>query len=244
VALTCIALADAGEGRSAAALEEIERVLGQMDIDRDAPIDVVLYHTKHAMILAAAGSQEAANRALAAASPLVRQADAMDALVMWLQAAGLVLADGHSQEAARALGAVEQAEADSRSTSERLRALAETRIVERCGRVALERELRVGRVGDPWRLFRVLSSIVQADLPAGSISAAAPYGRLTGRERAVLELLASGSSDAEIGARLGISAKTASVHVTNVKAKLGVASRVQAGLVAQQVVGNSSHAMR
>jgi DNA-binding CsgD family transcriptional regulator len=60
-----------------------------------------------------------------------------------------------------------------------------------------------------------------------------PFG-LTDRELAVLQLLAKGKTNSEIGAALFISRKTASVHVTNILRKLEVASRVQAATVAQR----------
>lgn len=50
----------------------------------------------------------------------------------------------------------------------------------------------------------------------------------------MLRLVAAGRSDAEIGAELFISVKTASVHVSNILAKLGVRSRAQAGAVAHR----------
>ena len=51
-------------------------------------------------------------------------------------------------------------------------------------------------------------------------------------EREVLRLIAEGRSNREIGAALFISAKTASVHVSNILAKLGVTSRTEAAAVA------------
>jgi DNA-binding CsgD family transcriptional regulator len=55
---------------------------------------------------------------------------------------------------------------------------------------------------------------------------------LTAREREVLLLLADGRSNPQIARELFISPKTASVHVSNILAKLEVSSRVQAaGLV-------------
>jgi DNA-binding CsgD family transcriptional regulator len=51
---------------------------------------------------------------------------------------------------------------------------------------------------------------------------------LTERELAVLALVGQGRTNAEIGATLFISRKTASVHVTNILRKLGASSRVQA----------------
>jgi DNA-binding NarL/FixJ family response regulator len=51
--------------------------------------------------------------------------------------------------------------------------------------------------------------------------------RLTDRERQVLRLIIEGKSNKEIGAELGISPKTVSVHRTNVMAKLDVQTTVE-----------------
>jgi DNA-binding CsgD family transcriptional regulator len=67
-------------------------------------------------------------------------------------------------------------------------------------------------------------------MPAGP---PAPYG-LTGRELAVLRLVAAGRTNAQIGAELYISPKTASVHVTSIFRKLGVSGRAQAAAVAER----------
>ncbi|WP_344935196.1 helix-turn-helix transcriptional regulator [Sphaerisporangium flaviroseum] len=58
---------------------------------------------------------------------------------------------------------------------------------------------------------------------------------LTAREREVLRLVATGRSNREIAAELFISAKTASVHVSNILAKLGVASRGEAAATAHRL---------
>jgi DNA-binding NarL/FixJ family response regulator len=58
---------------------------------------------------------------------------------------------------------------------------------------------------------------------------------LTRRELQVLELVAEGRSNREVAAGLFISEKTASLHVSHILAKLGVASRGQAGAVAHRL---------
>ena len=58
---------------------------------------------------------------------------------------------------------------------------------------------------------------------------------LTEREREVLQLLAAGRSNPEIAQELFISAKTASVHVSNILAKLSVSGRVEAAAIAHRL---------
>lgn len=58
--------------------------------------------------------------------------------------------------------------------------------------------------------------------------------RLTRREVEVLRLLAQGLSNHEIAQKLFISAKTASVHVSRILAKLGVNSRAKAAAIAHE----------
>jgi DNA-binding CsgD family transcriptional regulator len=67
----------------------------------------------------------------------------------------------------------------------------------------------------------------------GQAGEPALYG-LTARELAVLRLLACGRTNAQIGAELYISPKTAGVHVSNLLRKLGVSNRVQAAALAER----------
>jgi DNA-binding CsgD family transcriptional regulator len=66
----------------------------------------------------------------------------------------------------------------------------------------------------------------------GGAAARDPVAGLTSREVEVLRLLAAGMSNREIGAELFIATKTASVHVSNILAKLGAASRTEAAAIA------------
>jgi DNA-binding NarL/FixJ family response regulator len=58
-----------------------------------------------------------------------------------------------------------------------------------------------------------------------------PYDELTEREREVLELVAEGLSNQEIGDRLGLAEKTIKHYMTNILGKLQVRSRVEAALL-------------
>jgi DNA-binding NarL/FixJ family response regulator len=85
-------------------------------------------------------------------------------------------------------------------------------------RAALEdlaRRARIGTVHDDGRDGAVLAS-------------------LTSREREVLRLIAAGRSNREIASVLFIAPKTASVHVSNILAKLGAASRTEAAAIAHR----------
>jgi DNA-binding NarL/FixJ family response regulator len=57
---------------------------------------------------------------------------------------------------------------------------------------------------------------------------------LSPREREVLELVAAGLSNAEVGARLGLAEKTIKHYMTNVLGKLQVGSRVEAAVLAHK----------
>ncbi len=72
-----------------------------------------------------------------------------------------------------------------------------------------------------WRLLRELRR------PRRS-----PVDELSAREREVLELVAAGLSNAEIGRRLNVVEKTIKHHMTNILSKLQVSSRVEAAVLA------------
>ena len=74
-----------------------------------------------------------------------------------------------------------------------------------------------------------------AEEPAAGEPAGTDELGLTPREREVLALVADGRTNRQIAEALFISNKTASVHVSNILAKLGVANRGEAAAVAHRL---------
>jgi len=93
------------------------------------------------------------------------------------------------------------------------------------------------RVGARPLLQQIARQARQArvDLPvSGQVAGATRFG-LTERETEVLRLVAEGRGNREIAAELFISPKTASVHVSNILGKLGVATRTEAAAVSYRL---------
>ena len=88
-------------------------------------------------------------------------------------------------------------------------------------------------------LGKIRALAERARIPLQSAGARPPaqpattYG-LTGRELIVLRLLATGRTNAQIGAELYISPRTAGVHVSNNLRTLGVSGRVLAATLAER----------
>ena len=57
---------------------------------------------------------------------------------------------------------------------------------------------------------------------------------LTPREAEIIQLVAAGRSNGEIGKQLFISTKTVSVHVSNILGKLGASGRTEAAAIARR----------
>jgi len=83
------------------------------------------------------------------------------------------------------------------------------------------------------RAFK-LATRTRVPLPRGA-PAPGPLSRLTPREREVLDLVVDGASNRVIAEALFITEKTASVHVSNVLAKLGVPHRGAAAALARRL---------
>jgi DNA-binding CsgD family transcriptional regulator len=83
-------------------------------------------------------------------------------------------------------------------------------------------------------LLAELGPVRGLGVPARRAAKARDLDTLTPRERDVLELVATGRSNREIAAALFISAKTVSVHISNLLAKLDAGSRTEAVAIARR----------
>jgi DNA-binding CsgD family transcriptional regulator len=143
--------------------------------------------------------------------------DPAELVSAWRSAVEAFNTYGHAFEGARSrarLGAVLQAWGDGEA-SEVLRPAVE--VAERLGAEPLLAEMRA--LGGPRSEVR----------PAPDRFGEA----LTAREREILVLVALGRTNRQIGTQLFISAKTASVHVSNIMAKLGASGRGEAVAIAR-----------
>jgi DNA-binding CsgD family transcriptional regulator/tetratricopeptide (TPR) repeat protein len=129
----------------------------------------------------------------------------------WRLAEALLAAGGDREQA-------ERAARDAHATAARLGA--------RPLQTELEQLARRGRLD-------LTGAATARDEPAAA-SSGEQLG-LTPRELEVLRLVTDGRSNRQIAEELFISVKTASVHVSNILAKLGVASRVEAAAVAHRL---------
>lgn len=83
-------------------------------------------------------------------------------------------------------------------------------------------------------IARRLAGYVGSPTPSVAASGPPPFPELTEREREILDLIASGRSNAEITNRLVVSPKTVRNHVSNIFSKLGVRDRAEAIVMARE----------
>jgi len=95
-------------------------------------------------------------------------------------------------------------------------------------RQAIETVARGGAIFSPGIAGRVMRYLTVSTRPEPGPD----FEELTGRERAVLELLADGLTNAEIAERMGVSGKTVSNNVSNILSKLQTADRARLMLLA------------
>lgn len=97
--------------------------------------------------------------------------------------------------------------------------------------------VRAAAAGDAVLSPGVARQVIERSLAAPGVRATRAVERLSAlspREREVLVWIGHGLANAEIGARLGLSAGTVKVHVSRILAKLGCVNRVQAAILAHE----------
>jgi DNA-binding NarL/FixJ family response regulator len=154
----------------------------------------------------------------------------------------------------RALGASEVVAASSVAEARRAAAhhhgdlcVVEAGLQDGAG-VALARDLRaagwsravvVSTSEDPWTVRAALSAGVRCFLSTAARGSAAPalptapegLAQLSGREVEVLQLVAEGRSNREVGEDLGLSALTVKSHLARIARKLGTGDRAEMVLI-------------
>jgi DNA-binding CsgD family transcriptional regulator len=204
---------------------------------------VVFAHATAALAqaLTAQGKLEAARSRLRAGGAVVRGAEnppgdafMLEAAAAWLASAGMLPAAVEAWAAADAYRTDHRWPAVPEEEKTRRRSWAATR--EALGTVRFEMLWAMGGSRDVQEALDLAMVAVGAadlqDLPAAPTPAQGGRFNLTPREQQVLALVASGMSDGEIATSLVISKKTVSVHVANIKAKLGASSRVEVATIA------------
>jgi DNA-binding NarL/FixJ family response regulator len=220
------ALADqAWHARAAGDADRVRATIEQADVLVNVAREGAVYQRHPSFVVGVEG-----HGWLARAEAEWRRAQGDNDPAAW-QAVVDVFAPGFVYETARSRWRLAEALAEAGRRDEAQRELlAAAEVAERLGARPLRRAL-----SDLARRARL------ADSPApgaagrarpGGAASRSPLAGLTDREVEVLRLLAAGHSNREIGAELFIATKTASVHVSNILAKLGVASRTEAAAMA------------
>lgn len=117
---------------------------------------------------------------------------------------------------------------DDDSVFAAMRAGARGYVLKGSGQTELIRAIEAVADGEALFSPAIARRLISFFTAARAAAAALPFPDLTEREREVLELIAQGRSNAEIGSRLAISGKTVRNHVSNIFSKLQVADRAQA----------------
>jgi ATP/maltotriose-dependent transcriptional regulator MalT len=167
----------------------------------------------------AEGAQDPALYAAAAESLAALGRPYLAADARWRQAEALLAAGDRDGAAAVA--------AEARDAA---RGIGATWLVSEIEGFAARARLRVDTT-TPGVQARAGASAATGGQPADDLD---PFG-LTPRERQVLELLAAGCTNREIGQTLYMAEKTASVHVSRILGKLDVRSRTEAAAVAHRL---------
>jgi predicted ATPase/DNA-binding CsgD family transcriptional regulator len=194
-----------------------------------------------AMSLAGLGrTSEAVDALTEIAEEALAQGSSLQICDSLLVAMPVALSRGEPLIAARIWGAVEAmvARGDADIPKDDLVLVERTmaRVRRQAREIDVELAIRDGAGTDPADLLRSLPERLAGDvLKTPGAATRLRHGDLTKREIEILTLVGQGRSDPEIAEALFISPKTASVHVANIKGKLGVASRLEVALRARDL---------
>ncbi|MEO5964265.1 MAG: LuxR C-terminal-related transcriptional regulator [Candidatus Limnocylindrales bacterium] len=190
-------------------------------------------------VAVAAGAVPEALVALDDAVPLALLARGWAETAKVVDACGWLLADlGRPTEAVRLIGMASAVRRAANAEGDRDPRLTERlpRLRQLLGNATYDRLIAEGERSDYATTLDSLPVIVRAGARAGTVRIRGPYGTLSTREREVLAMVARGATDPEIGAALDIATKTASVHVANLKRKVGVETRIDLALQGQRLL--------
>jgi DNA-binding NarL/FixJ family response regulator len=109
-----------------------------------------------------------------------------------------------------------------------MRAGARGYVLKGAGPETILRSILVVAAGEAIFGSTVAGRLTQFFATGGTAPAATPFPDLTGRERDILALMATGANNQLIASRLGLTEKTVRNNVSNVLAKLRVADRAAA----------------
>ncbi|HEX5014332.1 MAG TPA: LuxR C-terminal-related transcriptional regulator [Candidatus Limnocylindrales bacterium] len=227
-------------GEFAAAIELARQAVDTL-IELDRLADVAWALAILAPSLAEAGrTQEAVEAAIECATCSVESAQGENIGAALWAAMPVALSVGRADLTTRLWAALDRGvlARNEAALVDQDRRLAErwTKTAERSmSKVEWELEMRDGERADPVELLRELPRELRAAAATTAPSERLRHGEFTKREVEILSLVGQGLSDGEIAEKLFISPKTASVHVANVKSKLGVDSRLQIALRAREL---------
>jgi DNA-binding NarL/FixJ family response regulator len=108
-------------------------------------------------------------------------------------------------------------------------------VLKRSGPALLVEAVRAAVAGDTLVSPSVTVRLLRHVTGSGAPRTAGPVGSLTGREREIAGQVARGRTNAEIAARLFISAGTVKTHVASIQHKLGVRNRVGIAVLAWEM---------
>ena len=197
----------------------------------------------HVLALAEQGATRSARESLAAAWREVEREARIDRIEVLEAAVAMLAAEGQPAAAITALAVADRDRPATGWQRDTHIAFLLARWRERAARELgpMRTDLAVDDSASATIEDVVMGALV-APGPSATIRGVGMVERLTPREVEVLVLVAQGRSDGEIAAELFISPKTASVHVANIKGKLGLDSRLQVALHARAIgMAGGSH---